>query len=211
MSAEYDVRDAGRVRFKSAERRRQIVAACVEVIVRQGFSATSMRQIAKQSGISVGTLLHHFKDKRELLQECIAYIMDGAAQNAEQILTGPGTPLERLDRLIDYWVVSAESDAHWRVYMAFWNEAIFDTDTESAILDGNIIWDRLVASCVRGAIEAGEIADGDPERIGKTLSTMMCGLAIHVQARLGRWDRSGGGEICREFLRGSGRRALSGG
>jgi AcrR family transcriptional regulator len=203
-----DNRSSRTTRLRPAERRRQIIAACLEVIGEQGFAATSMREIARQSGISVGTLLHHFEDKKAVLQGCIELIMEQAAASAEETLTGPGTPLERLDRLIDYWVMSKESDLHWRVYMAFWNEAIFDPDTESALLDGGILWDRLVSSCVRAAIETGEIAPGDPDRIGKTLSTMMSGVAIHVQARLGRWNRDEAAEICREFLRGGGLREL---
>jgi AcrR family transcriptional regulator len=37
----------------------------------QGFRATSMRQIAEQSGISVGNLYHHFKGKDEMFQRLL--------------------------------------------------------------------------------------------------------------------------------------------
>jgi len=193
-------------RLAPPARRRQIVQACVEAIADEGFSATSIREIAKRAGVSIGTLSHHFATKDEILLACMDQIMETWAEKAEEILTGPGTPLQRLDRLIDEVIGNPAGDYLWRAYMAFWHEAVFDTQTKSSILEGNVAWDRLVAACIAAAIDAGELAGENPDRIGKVLSTMMCGVAIHIQGRLGRWDRASGVELCKELLHAQARR-----
>ncbi len=45
--------------------------AALELFSSQGFGATSMRQIAGRSGLSVGNLYHHFSGKEELFQRLI--------------------------------------------------------------------------------------------------------------------------------------------
>ena len=49
----------------------QALEAALRLFSRQGFRATSMRQIAAESGISVGNLYHHFANKEELFQRLI--------------------------------------------------------------------------------------------------------------------------------------------
>ena len=60
---------------KETTRSRVSVAKVLEVSLRlfssQGFGATSMRQIATESGHSVGNLYHHFANKEEIFQRLI--------------------------------------------------------------------------------------------------------------------------------------------
>lgn len=47
--------------------RRRLLEAAEELLARHGYEATSMAQIAAAGGVGVGTLYHHFPDKRALL------------------------------------------------------------------------------------------------------------------------------------------------
>lgn len=53
-------------------RRKQIVEAAAACIVEQGIHQTSIRDIAKSAGISLGNLYNHFKSKDELVAEIAA-------------------------------------------------------------------------------------------------------------------------------------------
>ena len=53
---------------KTTIRRREILEQAQEVFAQQGFNGSSMRQIADRAGLSESGLLHHFDDKRELLE-----------------------------------------------------------------------------------------------------------------------------------------------
>jgi AcrR family transcriptional regulator len=48
--------------------RAQIVAASHRLFLAQGFHGTTMRQIAKQSGMALGSLYNHFTDKDDLFR-----------------------------------------------------------------------------------------------------------------------------------------------
>jgi len=62
--------------------------AGLELFSSQGFGATSMRQIAESSGLSVGNLYHHFASKEEIFQRLI--------QDYWALLGDPEHPLYRL-------------------------------------------------------------------------------------------------------------------
>lgn len=70
------------------------LAAALELFSSQGFGATSMRQIADRSGLSMGNLYHHFPNKeaifRELLEVYWARLQD------------PEHPLQRLFSQADF-------------------------------------------------------------------------------------------------------------
>jgi AcrR family transcriptional regulator len=56
---------------KSDASTRKVLKAALSLFSRQGFRATSMRQIARRSGLSVGNLYHHFGSKDTIFQRLI--------------------------------------------------------------------------------------------------------------------------------------------
>ncbi|MFB7947081.1 TetR family transcriptional regulator [Kitasatospora phosalacinea] len=65
----------GRTFIESA-RRRQIVAAAIEVIADSGYAKASFARIAKQAGLSsTGMISYHFEGKDDLLREVVAEVL----------------------------------------------------------------------------------------------------------------------------------------
>jgi len=56
---------------KGERTRLAIEEAAYELFLEQGYSATSMRQIAERAGIALGGIYNHFKSKDEIFQELI--------------------------------------------------------------------------------------------------------------------------------------------
>lgn len=48
-------------------KKEQIVAAALELLVNQGIQETPMSQISKESGVAMGTIYHHFKSKNDII------------------------------------------------------------------------------------------------------------------------------------------------
>lgn len=65
-------------------KRRQIIDGACRMFLAQGFDAASMGAIAKEAGVSKGTLYVYFKSKEELFE---AIVLEQAGQQAEQIFT----------------------------------------------------------------------------------------------------------------------------
>ncbi|MFJ1751955.1 TetR/AcrR family transcriptional regulator [Kitasatospora sp. NPDC088134] len=62
--------------FTESARRRQIVAAAIEVIADAGYAKASYARIAEQAGLSsTGMISYHFKGKGDLLREVVAEVI----------------------------------------------------------------------------------------------------------------------------------------
>lgn len=87
-------------RAETAQARRQLIvetaAAC---FIEQGFHQTSIRDIAKRAGVSLGNLYNHFRGKAELIAE----IAELEAQDLEELaaqVSGVSDPSKAFDKFV---------------------------------------------------------------------------------------------------------------
>jgi len=73
-------------RPKSTEKQRQILMAASCLFLRQGFSATSMDNVAKEASVSKQTVYSHFKNKDALFSAVIALKCQQYQMDEEHIL-----------------------------------------------------------------------------------------------------------------------------
>ncbi|HEX7185103.1 MAG TPA: TetR/AcrR family transcriptional regulator [Thermoanaerobaculia bacterium] len=73
---------------KSDASTRKTLKAALSLFSRQGYRATSMRQIARRSGLSVGNLYHHFGNKDAIFQRLIDQYWE--------VLLDPELPLNKV-------------------------------------------------------------------------------------------------------------------
>ncbi len=57
-------------------RRKQIIDTAIEAIARDGFAQTTIAEIARHAGVSTGVITYHFKNKDELLEQCIRRLFE---------------------------------------------------------------------------------------------------------------------------------------
>jgi AcrR family transcriptional regulator len=73
---------------KSDASARKVLKAALSLFSRQGYRATSMRQIARRAGLSVGNLYHHFGNKETIFQRLIDQYWE--------VLMDPELPLNKI-------------------------------------------------------------------------------------------------------------------
>jgi AcrR family transcriptional regulator len=86
---------------EDSAKRRQIVEGARAIFLANGFDAASMMDIAKEAGVSKGTLYVYFKNKEELFAEIVklqctthaegAFVLDPADHDVEKVLTRLGS------------------------------------------------------------------------------------------------------------------------
>ena len=54
----------------------KIIAAATRLFLEQGYSATTHRQISKESGLGLGTVTYHYRAKEDMLKILIEELMD---------------------------------------------------------------------------------------------------------------------------------------
>ena len=86
------------------DRLQQLLAASVKVFSDKGFHATSMRDIARESGLSLAGIYHYVTGKPELLfliqDRCFTQVLEGA----NRAIAAAGSPTERLRAFVRHHV-----------------------------------------------------------------------------------------------------------
>jgi AcrR family transcriptional regulator len=77
-----------------------IRAAAIELFNEHGYEATSLRQIAGQVGIQVGSLYNHLSSKESLLYSIMTQIMEDLLSTLDEALAGKVGAPERLREAI---------------------------------------------------------------------------------------------------------------
>ncbi|MBT2393803.1 TetR/AcrR family transcriptional regulator [Streptomyces sp. ISL-1] len=84
--------------------RAKLYEAAVTLIAEQGFSATTVDEIAERAGVAKGTVYYNFKSKTELFEELLRYgvglLTVSLQAAADETAERGGTKVEALDEMI---------------------------------------------------------------------------------------------------------------
>lgn len=89
-------------RVPRGEARERIVAAATALFGRQGYEATSTRQIVEAAQVTKGALYHWFSSKEDLLTSIYRELLGEQTTRLEAIAAGPGPVQDRVhDAVVD--------------------------------------------------------------------------------------------------------------
>lgn len=132
----------------------RIIEATLTLSNRQGFHATSLRDLAQASGLSMGGLYAYFPNKATLL----AMILSEVAGTAQEILGSPppasaGDPRSHLAWLIESHIRLTEAMQPWFVF-AFMEAKAFPAAERRQAIDSEAATEAIIAAVLRrGAAE----------------------------------------------------------
>lgn len=161
-------------------RRAEIVASTWQLIARQGFATTSLRQINREMGNAYGAIGHYFKTKNELLLAAFNHVY--AATNARFEARG-GTALHGLSALRalceEIMPLDEERRLEARIAVPFWELALTDDDFAAVHAKATEQWDTQLRGWLVEAMASGEArADVDPATVSAQLISMFFGMQI---------------------------------
>ncbi len=115
---------------RGAETRQRIVEAVWKVMVERGLSALTVRLVASEAGISHAMVHYHFASKDDLILAVVEQARQYWILPMEAIVTGEGSPQERLERLI-VWMAEPATREVMRVHRQLlsesgWNEQLHE-------------------------------------------------------------------------------------
>ncbi|MBU9763960.1 TetR/AcrR family transcriptional regulator [Mycobacterium sp. TNTM28] len=170
---------------KAAERHEQIVAAAIRVLSRVGVPGTTLRAVATEAGIPLGTLHYVFPSKDQLLRAVIAAVIDDVVATVHDTL--------QLDRglahalrhgVAAFWEALVEGDVGVQVMQ--YELAMYSVRTEGSQGLARLQYDRYSALvtefCEQAARTAGERCAVDFATLGRLALGMLDGLIIQYIA-----------------------------
>jgi AcrR family transcriptional regulator len=162
--------------------RRQILARAAELFARQGYTATSMNQVALACGVSKPSLYHYVRDKYQLLVEIAQDHIDRLALLVAQSPPRPADPQARMRELIASFLEAyADAQAAHRVLTE--DVRFLEPADRDRVLDGQR---RVVAAF------AEAIADTRPELRTSELHKPVAMLLFGMMNWMFTWLQPGG-------------------
>ncbi len=85
------------------ERENQIKQTIARLFAQKGYHATSMREAARELGMTPSSLYNYFKSKEDLLFALMNEAVDEALDVLEGICNGPAPAEEKLHQVLDFY------------------------------------------------------------------------------------------------------------
>ena len=91
------------------KRRQQIIKGAVRLFIEKGFHRTTTREIAKESGFSIGTLYEYIGTKEDVLYLVCDAIYDEVTERLKKQLHTTGSAINRLEEAIRAYFLVIDS------------------------------------------------------------------------------------------------------
>ncbi|MFI0408343.1 TetR/AcrR family transcriptional regulator [Actinomadura sp. 3N508] len=172
-------------------RRSEVASALVSVVAERGLARTTLADVARTAGVSVGLVQRYFRSKDELLRFGIEYVYRRAEERTAAVPVQP--PIrEFVMRLMETFLpLTDERRAELRVWLSFVQASLTDPGMAAIHRDATARLLRGVEEALRGAQRAGELAtDADVEAEAMALVAFVDGLCLHHAATGDGFDAS---------------------
>jgi AcrR family transcriptional regulator len=164
------------------ERREQLIEAAARVIARSGYDAATVRDVAREAGVSTGVIAYYFEGKDDLFAHVLRSASRAFRARLASARESAQTPRERLLALAEA-ATPADDDAvrAHALWIDFWARAARDPALAALtvrLYDG---WRSEIAETVREGQRAGAFRpDADPDAFARGYAAAADGLATHV-------------------------------
>jgi AcrR family transcriptional regulator len=159
----------------------QLADAVIRLVVAGGLEAVSVRNVAREAGVSVGAVQYHFATKDDLLLAAYERAIDRVALKALEIAEQASEPLAYVRGLLQELLpLDARRDAELRVALAFSARSVHSPRLAA-------LYAQAYAALVDAV--AGALAEANPALDARGEATaavaLADGLAWHLQCAPG--------------------------
>lgn len=159
----------------------QVLEAVRDEFWAKGYTATSLDDLMKATGLGKGSLYGAFGDKHQLFLKVLSTYAGERVVGMHEVLAGEGAAIERLRTVFDSpEPAEADSDAAQRGCL------LANSSTELAALDDDVIAcarktyqaveDLLVDTVAQAVVEGDLPADTNPQELGRLLLAVQQGV-----------------------------------
>ena len=163
----------------SAERTEQIVEAAIAVFSRLGFHKARMDDIAREAGVSKGTLYWYFESKDAIIKALLQHLCDQEVQEVTAMLVAEGSASERLLVLSQQLASKFEQlEKLIPIIHEFYATASRDPVVQRMLADYFQAYREPLAALIRQGTKRGEFHLPDAEAAATIIESIFEGLAL---------------------------------
>lgn len=112
-------------------KRDEILNAALELFLRNGYEATSIRMILEHVNGEVGMFYHYFNSKQEVFDKAVELFFKKSGEKISAVVTNHGSPRFMLEQLYDCYTSSMEElsqlangSIHWSILYAMHDQTL---------------------------------------------------------------------------------------
>jgi AcrR family transcriptional regulator len=160
-------------------RREQILAAARTCFLRNGLHTTSMQDLIREAGLSVGAVYRYFKSKNEIINAIAGNVAGGVTRRLDDIARSDLPLPQAMDRVLEVIDEQLAPDGNFPLALQVWAEATLDPAIGVIVRDRYLDIRAVFRTMAVGAAERGELAPGaDPDAVAAALFGMVPGYAL---------------------------------
>ena len=184
-------------------RREQLVHATMKSIARNGLSGTTMAEVTRLAGLSLGIANLHFKSKEKLLIETLRYMTGEYHEGQQEILEGARYPTvaEKIEALLQFdfspRVATRDKIAVW---YAFWGEAKSRPTYQRICRDIDIRAEKTLGDLFQAAIDEGNYREIKASTLATGYTAISNGLWLNLLLGPQKTRRGQARQVARNYL-----------
>jgi AcrR family transcriptional regulator len=164
-----------------AARRQQILDAARICFLRGGFHQTSMQDVIREAGLSVGAVYRYFPSKNDLIKTLTGQVIGEVGAMFDQMgrQTPPLDVATSMRRAIAFATANTGPDGLLRLAIQVWSESLIDPALAEVVREVyQNLRGLLIAMVERIRAAGGLPADADPVAVGSVLFALLPGYAL---------------------------------
>jgi AcrR family transcriptional regulator len=173
-------RTVGRPKGSNSEdTKRRILDAARVCFAEAGFAATSNKEVAERTGVTPGSIYHHFDSKSDLFLTVHRELQQQSITACRETVRGKTTLLEAFQALLDQLLATQArmpSDIRFNAVVRI--EAARNPEIRVAREDR--AWRDLYAGMARLGVATGEVDPSNERAVRALLATLVLGTTQHA-------------------------------
>lgn len=143
-------------------RKEEIKHCAARLFRKRGFTATSMRDIAKEMGIEAPSLYNHIKGKQEILQELLLELANRFSTEMDHIFKSKLRAINKLERLVKLHVdMTVEHPDAIALVTSDWVH--LEEPAFSHFIEKRDHYEKLFKKIIRKSVKEGDLENMDVE------------------------------------------------
>lgn len=192
----------GRRTASKEERRQQLIKATIKSVAKRGLAETTMADVTREAGLSLGIINLHFQSKHKLLEETLRYLSEEYEYACQTALAKAGpSPAQKLAALVELDFSPKVCDRRkLAVWFAYWGEAKSRPTYLQLCAGKDHRYEEIVTALCQELIDQGASAGSTASDVAIGLSALVNGLWLDLLMTPEVSDRESCRKICMNYL-----------
>jgi AcrR family transcriptional regulator len=167
---------------RTDEQRDRVLRSAERLVAVRGFERVRLRDVAKEAGVSIGSLQHHFETRDGLLRETFLWSAGERVRIWATATDVEGDPWQRLTALLERAFDVDDFPLRATIWIEFCAAAARDHDVKAVMSELYEQWRGPLREAIKDGVEAGLFHPLAPiEDVVDILAAQIDGLEVAAQ------------------------------